>query len=547
MKNKLFIQFTIVFFVIVGCRESDKNTTPNSDPIKGCSILDLYSPPGNYVIGSEEGEVESFSSKDKLITAYYFYWYDNYSGAHIFNPDGSDALTDHPANMQNFSYKNADWHKKELLDMIEAGIDIVLPVYWGDNGNISWAIAGIEKLIEAAQSLKLEGINPPKIGMFYDTSSLLVEGVLKESHKKPDLTTDFGKEFFYKLIRDFFSLVPPELRARIDNKPYVQLYSAAFVEKHDQNTFNFADQHFSQQFSGNGLYIVREISWMDAASENVYEWGAALNGIKSLGTISIGPGYDDSAVPGRTTPIKERENGKFYIDNWDMALAIAACDSTKNIVNIETWNEFHEGTDICHSQEYGRKYIDITAEYAPLFKKGYFPENFPGKEFFNADSVFLDFIEENDTYGLTHIEIPNGDGKTTIKTLEGVPCLKPVPTNPDYNMYMYFQINSSFKLGKNNPIYNIKVEYYDSVNSGFVLEYDSKDNTAPMKGAYKRGGNVSTTGTNRWKTASFHITDARFQNRQNGCADFRLMALNGDLYIKRISVNILNNKNNDEV
>ena len=29
-----------------------------------------------------------------------------------------------------------------------------------------------------------------------------------------------------------------------------------------------------------------------------------------------------------------------------MALAIAACDSTKNIVNIETWNEFHEGTDI---------------------------------------------------------------------------------------------------------------------------------------------------------------------------------------------------------
>ena len=81
--------------------------------------------------------------------------------------------------------------------------------------------------------------------MFYDTSSLLVEGVLKESHKKPDLTTDFGKEFFYKLIRDFFSLVPPELRARIDNKPYAQLYSAAFVEKHDQNTFNFADQHFS--------------------------------------------------------------------------------------------------------------------------------------------------------------------------------------------------------------------------------------------------------------------------------------------------------------
>jgi len=64
--------------------------------------------------------------------------------------------------------------------MIDAGIDIVLPVYWGDSGNLTWSISGLKKLVEACQTLKSEGVNPPRIGMFYDTSSLQCESVLKK-------------------------------------------------------------------------------------------------------------------------------------------------------------------------------------------------------------------------------------------------------------------------------------------------------------------------------------------------------------------------------
>lgn len=533
MKNKLFIQFTIVFFVIVGCRESDKNTTPNSDPIKGCSILDLYPPPGNYVIGSEEGEVESFSSGDKLLATYYFYWYDISSGAHIYNPDGSDAMTDHPANMENFSYKNVSWHKQELLDMIDAGIDIVLPVYWGDTRNLEWANPGLEKLVEACQLLKSEGIDPPKIGMFYDTSSLECEDSLKKPGVRLDLTTGFGKEFFYKLIRDFFSLVPPNLRARIDSKPYVVLYSANFAEKHDQNTFDFADQCFSEDFGGNDLYIVREMSWTNTTTENIYAWGAALSGINAYGIIAIGPGYDDRAVPGRTTPVRERENGHFYIDNWNQALALGAIDNAMNIVTIETWNEFHEGTDIAHSKEYGRQYIDLTSEYGSQFKNREMPEDFPGKEFFGADSVFIEFRENGDTYGIDHVQQP--DGQTTIKMVEDTPCLAPVRTEHG-GMYMYFKINPYFKIGKINVAYTVHVDYFDSIATGFILEYDSKDKNATLNGAYKSLNRLSTSGSKSWKRASFTITDARFSNRQNGGSDFRLAILNTNLCIKRICV-----------
>jgi len=177
------------------------------------SVLNLV-PPGQYVQGSEQpvNGLRSFTAEDKVVATYYFYWYDSNTIAHIINGDGTDALTDHPPTMQGFSYKNVNWHKQELLDMIDAGIDIVLPVYWGDSKNLGWSIPGLKKLVEACQILKSEGVNPPKIGMFYDTSSLQSEGVLKTVNEKPDLTSDFGKEYFYKLIRDFFSIVPPDLR-----------------------------------------------------------------------------------------------------------------------------------------------------------------------------------------------------------------------------------------------------------------------------------------------------------------------------------------------
>jgi hypothetical protein len=540
-KLKPFIFFLSCLGLVAlnnNCQKDREDLNPKPPDNEKKSVLDI-SPPGEYVQNSEQpvNTLESFSSQDKLVATYYFYWYDITTNAHIIDSDGSDALTDHPANMQNFSYKDVSWHKQELLDMIDAGIDIVLPVYWGDTGNLSWSVPGIEKLVEAWQSLKAEGINPPKIGMFYDTSSLQLEHVLKEP-ERPDLTTDFGKEYFYKLIRDFFSLVPPELRARIDGKPYVQLYSAAFSNKHDQSTFNFADQHFSMDFGGNDLYIVREVSWTNATSENLYAWGAALRGINAYGAISIGPGYDDRAVPGRTTPVRDRENGQFYIDNWIKALVIGSLDKTMNIVIIETWNEFHEGTDIAHSREYGRTYIDITSEYAARFKNGEMPtEDFPGKEFLNADSVYIEFGEKGDTHGITHVE--PSDGETTVTMVEDIPCLQPVKT--DYGgMYMYFAINYFFKMGRKDPVYVIKVEYYDSENTGFTLQYDSKDETAPLNGAYKSLSGVNTTGTNRWKTASFEVTDARFVNRQNGGADFRLEAKTTNLYIKRVCVEIIN-------
>src|SRR5690606_37588750 len=70
---------------------------------------------------------------------------------------------------------------------------------------------------------------PPKIGMFYDTSTLRQNRVIGPAFhpgEHMDLTTPRGRAFFYNTIRDFFSLVPPDKWARIDGRPIVFLYGA---------------------------------------------------------------------------------------------------------------------------------------------------------------------------------------------------------------------------------------------------------------------------------------------------------------------------------
>src|SRR6185369_15999530 len=179
-------------------------------------------------------------------------------------------------------------------------------------------------------------------------------------------TTDFGRRWFYATIRDFFSLVPPRHWAMIDGHPIVLLYSAAFAKKQDQAAIDFVKGQFPTEFGGRVPYIAREISWQ-VKSDNTVAWGGAL-GLKNPGVASLGPGYDHSAVPGRNPLIVKREDGKFYETNWLKLLR-----RPSNFVMVETWNEFHEGTDVCESKEYGRQYIDLTKKYAQLFKRGWSP------------------------------------------------------------------------------------------------------------------------------------------------------------------------------
>jgi len=310
----------------------------------------------------------SLPSNQRLLMTYYFYWYDAQTGAHL-NPPA--VLNNHfPPTPPLPSWRSPEWHRKQLQDMSAAGIDVVLPVYWGfDRPQDQWSTLGLPILAQAWRQAKVQGLNPPLIGMFLDTSIV----------NKRDLTTPDGNAWFYANFKDFFSRIPRDEWANVGGRPIASLFTSDFTNRVDQGTFDYVYSHFQADF-GVRPYIIREVSWdypilgwtgnqrirdyqHPIQTENSYQWAAAIHGyINSGGVAEVGPGFNERGIPGRSGDFRDRAGGSFYRTNLQ-----AAINSGKRIIAIETWDEMHEASGICESLEYGRQYIDITRTLADVF------------------------------------------------------------------------------------------------------------------------------------------------------------------------------------
>ncbi|MFQ5472803.1 MAG: DUF5010 domain-containing protein [Dehalococcoidia bacterium] len=290
----------------------------------------------------------SAAEREPLVFTYFFYWYDAETMAHL--DPASGLPTTLPADPAP-SWRSVDWFRKELSDMADAGIDVVLPVYWGDTE--PWSVDGLLTLAEAKRQLADEGKDVPDVGLFFDTTIL----------NGRDLTQPEGKAYFYDQIRMFFDRVPRDQWTLIDGSPVIWLYFAFFASAFDQTTFDYIYESFERDY-GVRPYIVRELSWDFAvsndggrivdedrpiATEANYKWGAAFD------IAAAGPGFDEREIPGRGNAYRPRDDGAWYFQNFGKAI-----DSRKRMIVIETWNEIHEASGIGETVEFGRTYIDLT-------------------------------------------------------------------------------------------------------------------------------------------------------------------------------------------
>jgi hypothetical protein len=488
----------------------------------------LPPPPGTYLgRGPANGDGPTFRSKSPLVATSYFYWYDAPSKAHVVDHDGTDALTDHPPTLDGFSYKNEGWHAEQLRDMRAAGIDVLLPVYWGTPlGDQSWSDEGLPRLVAARERLLGEGGDPPAIGMFYDTSTL--------EHNRDgyhvDLTTPTGRLWFYGTIRNFFSQVPPKHRARIDGKPLVLLYASGFARRADENLFPAVRTMFRRDF-GTDLFLVKMHGWPGEA-DSEYQWGGAL-APQFLDTAGLGPGYDHSAVPDRTPLVRKREDGQFYQRAWQRLLAkdVAA---RPWLVHIETWNEFHEGTEVCHTREYGRQYIELTRKFADQFHAGQKLDRSvtrPTRQTVAASP------EKSD--GLAIAPKPEGDGPVAESVVQGRRAWSTTENRHSPTArYLYFEVDDAFVYDTDEPV-EVTVGYLDAGPPEFRMEYDSCDpKLEGLSQQFRPAPGQPIQGTGQWKEARFVLPHARFAGRSNG-ADFRLAAAGKDLVVSTVSVRLL--------
>jgi Domain of unknown function (DUF5010) len=302
---------------------------------------------------------------NKIVATYFYYWYDLPSGPH------STLLTDHPAEPDP-SYQDVSWFKKQLTDMSDADIDIALAVYWWIKEPSS--DIGLRNMSQAWDELVADGKAPPAIGMFLDTGAI---GQFPADQR--DLTKLANQERVYTMIKTWFDIVPERQRATIDGRPVIWLWATWFDNfQFDGSFFDYVISHFQADY-GVRPYIVAEEGWgFEHVGSNVdrtkpmpvdtlYNWGASQAGFKApIGSVAeVGPGYDERQLPGpgRSGRYTPREDGDFYRRNFELA-----AQSGVPIIAIETWNEFHEASDIADSVEYGRQYIDLTRQLVEAWK-----------------------------------------------------------------------------------------------------------------------------------------------------------------------------------
>lgn len=98
------------------------------------------------------------------------------------------------------------------------------------------------------------------------------------------------------------------------------------------------------------------------AAERYAAWVKTADASESISTLTVIPGYDDTKVrqPGLQVP---RLEGALYRSQWEAAIA-----ADPHWILVTSWNEWHEGSEIEPSIEYGDEYLTLTAEHAARFK-----------------------------------------------------------------------------------------------------------------------------------------------------------------------------------
>lgn len=121
---------------------------------------------------------------------------------------------------------------------------------------------------------------------------------------------------------------------------------------------------YQQVFDGHHLY---SIAWAPDVNHTLSDWASRVRraGADKLWVATVMPGYDDTRTNRVSKYARDRRNGDFYRETWQAAL-----NSHPDLLIIDSFNEWVEGSMIEPSVSYGNLYLDITREYAGQFKSG---------------------------------------------------------------------------------------------------------------------------------------------------------------------------------
>ncbi|UCC67449.1 MAG: hypothetical protein JSV79_09980 [Armatimonadota bacterium] len=298
-----------------------------------------------------------------LLAVYRYDWRWNpgpNQGTPFWAPDGAPATADQPMEGAGpwYTSERVDWHSTQLEAIQRAGIDVILPVYRGDeDSRRSWARPGLDYLTEALKRRRAQGKSYPLVGMLLDTTSL----------HGANLKSDEGKRRLYAMIRDFFLHVSPEFWAELpspadDRAAVVPLLLGEpdGLSDWDGGFLDYCRRRFAEDFGGARLAWLGSPAWGSRGADDFYahvrlaaatSFAQEAPGAASAAALS--PGH--CPPPGASGEIRPRREGRAYRGAWQRALA-----AKPDLLVIDSWNDFASGTEIAPSRQYGVAYVDAT-------------------------------------------------------------------------------------------------------------------------------------------------------------------------------------------
>jgi hypothetical protein len=170
------------------------------------------------------------------------------------------------------------------------------------------------------------------------------------------------------LVRDMVNAGPylKSVRTRL-GKRGIDLYLIAdmvYWEPPDKFDWAFLKEHF-QAVTAYNMYERPKFLETVAGQFKAADRAARSQGMRLIPNVM--PGYDDTPLRGTERVTLNRRRGQFYRDYWRVASHFVGPDQPMMLVT--SFNEWHEGTELEPSTEYGDMYLRLTRELAGGLRK----------------------------------------------------------------------------------------------------------------------------------------------------------------------------------
>src|SRR5579871_6009131 len=288
--------------------------------------------------------------------------------------DNSTALAHHPLEGTGpwFSYDDAEWHRRQLVELRRDGIDVILPVYRGDPRNrLLSADKGLTVLATTLQYLRQTDQDYPLVGLYLDTNSLI-----EAFGDRPDLKEPAVQAALYEMIRNFYRRIPAEFRCAVPldaanggRLAYpVFLSQADAFKDYDASFVAYLRGRFAADFDGADLVLLGPGAFRGKAPLDGYftpaqEKSAAGDGWISTAVVAVGADVDMAAeVAPETANLRPRLDGMTYRTDWTAALS-----RHPDWILLDSWNDYTLGGEIAPSLEAGYTVADLTRVSTRLF------------------------------------------------------------------------------------------------------------------------------------------------------------------------------------